>query len=1215
MTTSFKKSRHKKILALCLSSFMLAATAASFVACGDGKDSSVDDSEVSTTENDTSRITNGSFEFFEDDNGRNLIITSPTGWSKSTGSSASGSASSSQAASGIIDTSEEAWKNLTTSSGLAYDTESEAKANWDNLTAKDKLDFYDKWEEEDDDNDVEDLDFYDKDKDNFNIDIDDVPDCENPLTHYAEDAEDADKNDHVLMLHNTYSNGMGTAQKYTSSTTVTLEPGTSAIFSVWVKTLDMTYNGTKDEAGPAVDGNRGAYIGVTHTVGGTTLDQMEIKNIDTSKINAKPENGEWENNGWVEYTISLKGCSYASSTFTIVLGLGQGGGTDKFEYVDGYAFFDDAECTVVSNETYDEQVKDLPEDNKVDILTDSEKKIFEADKSYKDQFEYAIDLSSGVTSEAYDLSGKTLKTGLTEEKYNGVSYVSAPTEGKEVYGDLKLSTANDLVGRVNLDELKNNQNKYVQRIVKDDFENYPFDGTKDLLMLLSADGASYTATLKDDAFTLAPDSYLMLSFWLKTSDIGGFTGAGITVRETGTTNATSLSSLDTTSITTVDIDGEDGETIEDIYDGWQQCFLFVKNETDEERSFEIDFTYGPTTIVGTTNDSYYAGYAAFANFEICDMTKKMFSYSATDTYAQSVSLTGDSSASASTGFDSPASIPDKQIENGLAVPKNYKGVNGGSGYVVAGGADKEVNGYEYAGLINKKYAANYRAEYNKGNADYWLNKLAAAHNVTIDDQDKWWNELFGTATQPLLVYNDAEKAYGYIGSSQTISSGSYATVSVKVKVSKGAKAYIYLVDTTEKKYSDTLSLTTPKYSYWYDDDGNICAKDPSDKKFDKKTDIAFYLNEENGLYEANTRWSGYTSEMSGKFYANLSNYEKDDEGNLIVADGGVSYNYDDSKWKGQGKDGIAFYHKDGKYYAYKNYTTGNLSTEVLDLATIEGLARYTETPKHDLMMTVDGDETNGEWVTCTFYIHTGNEEKNYRLEVWSGDRTGETKSAEGSYVVFDANTPDAVDDKYSSLVDETIERIKNDNDWTTDEEFKEGYKDNVTYYTYSFYDSPLFLRYDSTLDKDEVGNKYTSYMQSSYTEGVAYLYYEDSETAKDNPLYTMFVDYSYTEVSVTADSTDTDDSTDDTTDDTNDMNMWLLISSLVIAIALFIAMIGLLVQKLVKKFHLKKAREGASNAASLNAAKRRYSKKPVEAPAKQPEEKPENKDDNDPYND
>ena len=77
--------------------------------------------------------------------------------------------------------------------------------------------------------------------------------------------------------------GRGTAQKYPSSTTVTLEPGTSAFFSVWVKTMDMTYNGTSEEKGPKVDGERGAYIGVTHTVGGTTLDPMQIKNIDTEK--------------------------------------------------------------------------------------------------------------------------------------------------------------------------------------------------------------------------------------------------------------------------------------------------------------------------------------------------------------------------------------------------------------------------------------------------------------------------------------------------------------------------------------------------------------------------------------------------------------------------------------------------------------------------------------------------------------------------------------------------------------------------------------------------------------------------------------------------------------------------------------------------------------------------------------------------------------------
>lgn len=252
------------------------------------------------------------------------------------------------------------------------------------------------------------------------------------------------------------------------------------------------------------------------------------------------------------------------------------------------------------------------------------------------------------------------------------------------------------------------------------------------------------------------------------------------------------------------------------------------------------------------------------------------------------------------------------------------------------------------------------------------------------------------------------------------------------------------------------------------------------------------------------------------------------------------------------------------------------------------------------------------------YLHLlypyGNADKNYRLEVWSGDREGTVKNPKDSYVVFDANSPSAVDSTYADLVNETVEMIKNANDWT-DDQFKENYGD-VTYYAYSFFDSAEFLRYDSTLDKDEVGNKYTSYKSSAYSEGISYLYYEDEQTAKNNPLYTMFVDYSYTEVTVTADSTESggDDGNEEET--TNDTNMWLFISSLVIAIALIIAVVGLLIQKLVKKAHLKKARAGASNAASLNAAKRRYAKK--EASEKKEAEQPkkeEPKDDGDPYND
>lgn len=1236
MTTSYTKRRNKKILALLLSSVMLAAAGTSLAACG-SSDADVDDSEKTYTESDDARIKNGSFEFFDDGDGKNLIITSPTSWSKSNGSSAQGTASSSKAASGIVDTADEAWNDLTTSSGLPHTTEAEAKKNWDNLTAKDKLEFYDVWEEENDDKELSDLDFYDAETDDYNITIDDVPDCENPGTHYATSDE---KNEHVLMLHNTYTDGRGTAQKYTSSSTVTLEAGTSAVFSVWVKTSDMTFNGTSEGKGSEVISGRGAYIGVTHTVGGTTLDQMQVKNINTEQIN--PDN---ENNGWVQYTFYFKGCSYATSTFTVVLGLGQGGGTDKFEYVDGYAFFDDVECTIVSNDDYDETVEALVSENKldpddiVDVFTDPSDKLFYTDKDYKGVFNYAIDLHNAF--DAYTLQDSGLKVGLTEEKSGNTTYVSgkpsggSPAAGTELYGQLNFATDNDVTGLYTLDELAalKASNKYLGKIYDNALSEYPEQFDKDILLLMSADGAAYTATLRDDAaFTLAPDSYLMISFWLKTSDLSGFTGATVTVHESEGSNTSSLSSLSTSSITTVDIDKIDPDTgevseEEDIYKSWQQCFLFLKNETTSDKSFYLTFSFGPTTIVGSTPSSYYPGFAAFTNFETFEMSKQQFGYVSTGTYATSVTLTGDELTSTA-GFDSAASIPEKQIEEGLANPLNYKGVYGASGFVSETGTDNTVNGNEYAGLINKKYAANYREEMNSltgaEKENYWLYKLANAYGVVIDDQDEWWNTIFGTSTQPLLIYNDERQAYGFIGSATSVSSSTYSTVSVRVKASLGSTAYLYLIDTTDSRYDKPLTVNTLAYTYWYDDSGNVCAKDPSDSSFDKKKDIAFYLNEDNGLYEVNRNWSGYTADMNGKYYANLSNYEKDEKGNLIVAEGGVSYNYDSSVWRHDGNDGIAFYFRDGKYYAYSDY-----KTEVTDLATVTALTpRYTNVNAEggqgdakNLVMTVTG---TGEWVTCTFYIHTGSEAKNYRLEVWSGSRDALEKNAAGSYVIFDSASPTSVD-SFSDLTAEAIDAIIEahnathpDDKWSTEKDVRDNYA-SITYYAYSFYDSPSFLRYDSTLDEDDVGNKYTSYTPSSYAEGIAYLYYEDPNADPGSTLYTMFVDYSFIDVSVTADSTD--DTTDDTTEETTsgDTNMWLFVSSLVIAIALVVAVVGLIIQKIVKKAHLKKARAAMSNASSLNAAKRRYARKSAAekeaapAPEKKAEPAPENN--NDPYDD
>lgn len=1194
MTTRNKKNRINKLLALCLSAFMVSAAGASLAACG-SEEGEVDQSEVTQSEVDSARIKNGSFEFFDDNGGKNLIITSPTGWSKSTGSSASGSASSSQTASGIVDTAEDAWKQIASSSGLAHSTEADARANWDNLTARDKLEFYQTWEEENEDGVLTDLDFYDADEDDFNIDFDDIEalaEEKNPGTHYGDEA--TDKNSHVLMLHNSYTDGRGTAQKYTSSTTITLQPGTGAKFSVWVKTMDLTFGGSAEELGSSVYGLRGAYIGITHTVGGNTLDQMQIKNIDTSR-----DESAAANNGWVQYTVYLKGCSYASSTFTVVLGLGQGGGTDKFEYVDGYAFFDDAECTVISYESFDSQAAGLPT---VGVDSSANEKLFQVDDAYRGKYAFAVDLYADF--ESYTLRESNFEIGLTEEK----GYVSAVPQGglaagQQVYGDLRLSTENDLTALTNASALKTHGKK----VVREAFENYPFEN-EDVLMLLSADGAAYTAKLTDTDFVLQPDARMTVSFWLKTSDIAGFTGAGVIVYDKDTENT--LSNLDTTSISTIDIDGDDGETVEDVYDGWQQCFLFLENDTETEKTFSIAFTYGTTSIIGSTNSSYYGGFAAFANFEVYrDMSAKEFGYAATGTYAQSVSLVGDEQSAVDSGFDNASLIPYKQIENNLALPKNYTGVNGGSQYVVSGSDDRETNGNPYAGLVNKAYAENYLANAadTENYPDYWLNKVATAAHVDLGDN--WWKDMFGTATQPLVIYHDEQSAYGYFGAVQTVSASSYATISVKVKVGGGASAYLYLIDSDDKE--NVLSVGTVAYTYWYDSKGNVCASDPSDPDFDEKTDVAFKLNTENGLYEVNPKWENAAA-YAGKYFANLSNYERDEAtGNLLVKEGGVSYNYN-SKWKNQGNDGVAFYYSDGKYYAYENHTV-----EVNDLATVEGIRRYDYSAAEDKSLMMKVDDTDGQWVTCTFYLHTGSESKNYRLEVWSGTRDGSVKSPAGSYVFFDASSPDSADSVYADLVNGEIETIKTANGWSKDDDFKAGYAE-VRYYAFSFYDTPAFLRYDSTLDENDVGNSYASYDATSYPEGVIYLYSVNTTDLPDQKQLKMFVDFSYIDVSVTPDSSSSSsDSGSTTTDDSeSNGNMWLFISSLVVAAALIVAVIGLAVQKILQKTHIKKARAVAADPTGATKRRRFARKNPETKSVEKPvEKKAPPKDENDPYND
>lgn len=1129
MKTSIEK-RKKQLLALCLAA-MMATSAGALVACTDSSDSSSSSSSSSSTTEevkDTGLIKNAGFETFNTNDGLNLIGTSVTGWTRAVNSTTSGSALSSKSASGIIDVSAEKWADLTTNTvdDPTALTNEEAEAKWDTLTSKDKLEFYEAWEDREENDDLkisEELkSFYQS----FNIDSEDLPTCKNPGTHYAEGDENADDTK-LLMIHNAYESSsyktLGTAQKYTSSSTVTVKAGTSAKFSVWVKTSDLKTSNTAGESQDAV--GRGAYVSVTHTVGGKTMDAFQVKNINTE--------GVTENNGWVQYSFYLRGTTYSDTTFTVVLGLGQGGGTDRMEYVNGYAFFDDIQCETIDNETFDNETSDA--DLTVGFAETSKEKTIDAAESEANKF--ALDFYGEFENFSFlDTIGTPKPT--TEKNTSGTTeYTAANGTEYPVYPGLGFDTTNDSVGKINLASLQNNSNKYLAKIYEDYFAEDDFLKGTDALLLMSANGAAYTAKSSYN-FSVNAGEYLALSFYVKTSEMNGFTGAGITLHDGN--NKTSISSIDTTTIAGVEV----GDN-EDIYDGWQQCLFFISNDTDDVETFSLSFTYGPTTVVGTTKSQYYAGFAAFAGFTMKNMDKSEFDSAASGTYAKLVSLQKDEIVAAGdSGFDTVAGVPTDAIKNGYANAQNYKGVTSESAYVKVGSNDTAINTLATAGLLNKEYVQIENEEGKKVENE----KYTAILN-TLGGSD--WNSVFGNATQPLVIYNEKaqESAYGFIGTTTSIAASTYSTISLRVKTN--GKAYVYLVDTDDDSRQSLLSVGR-QVSFWYDENGNVCDSDPTDEHFNNKKHVAFKL-QPNGLYKLNPEWR-YAAESgidANAYYANLANYEKDSEGNLIVAEGGVSYNYN-SQWDNEGQDGIAFYAKDGKYYADRA-----TQIEVNCLTSVAKLdARYEALETSEGLYFEIGN-TNGKWATVTFYVHTGDTAKNYRLEVWSGSRDGKTLNDAGTYAIFDAYKPSDVDEtSFGELIADRQSSIDTNDSLGL-------YFENA----FSFYDSAKYLRYNETIDENEVGNSYESYVSTDYTSGVAYLKYSESLT------YEAYADYALSEVTVTADATDDDTTTDDTEDDHDhsDTNIALLASSLVVAGVLIIVIAIIIIRKIVAWSRKKKA--------------------------------------------
>ena len=124
------------------------------------------------------------------------------------------------------------------------------------------------------------------------------------------------------------------------------------------------------------------------------------------------------------------------------------------------------------------------------------------------------------------------------------------------------------------------------------------------------------------------------------------------------------------------------------------------------------------------------------------------------------------------------------------------------------------------------------------------------------------------------------------------------------------------------------------------------------------------------------------------------------------------------------------------------------------------------------------------------------------------------------------------------------------------------------YYTFTFFDSKDYLRYDETTDEDGLGDPYYSYLQSANEEQLVWLRYSQAAENGQLACESFYLDYSASDVTVEREYPEQND-TDTDTDHTHDtgeepMNIWLLIASGSLAVVLLFAIAAVIVRRIVK---------------------------------------------------
>lgn len=810
-----------------------------------GSTSSDKEDDKTTTKIDEQTIKNGNFEFYSDNKGL-YPISNPDNWTKGT----SGSTSSSM--SGVIDTGKERWDYITDENlpktledNDDLDSTSDDKKDY-NGALTDDLPYKNPHLATDDSSTDEHAKDYIENpfthKYRYDADGKIIDRAGNEVTTYEnEDGElfldeefKTPLETSVLMLHNYRSNDYhGTETYYTSSTTVSLEANTAAEISLWVKTTELYY-GAADKNRNPVTFDRGAYIKVNTQVGGNSLDAFEIKNINTEQLVETPKKlvdekevidyENWDDNGWVKYTVYVAASSFATTNVNIVLGLGE----NESNTVEGYAFFDDisitkydnvadmqAACTAGWNNVIHEKVDDTDPDSNVSYpLAPDAKNEFRTDirkvqtedteggnivteKVYEYNFadrHFFIDFANSAfkSTSAINLRTDNVTAGLTVDDTDTGKYVCTKYDDTTNKYHTNLDpvdyTGTYIPSGLRTNGLDINSDILATTTVKSE-EGWSFDGQfgsateyndiltpalktatqlpganglqTDALVMLSAYGAAYEAHITDASFTLADGQYMLVSFWIKTADMNGNTAATVTAKGLdGDKDITSTSF-------TVDSTAYEKVTIgedEDAYKGWVRCFVRVANTSNDKttnKQFEIVVNFGNTSIRSTDKSSYNAGWVALTNFSAMELDKDVYDY--TSGLAQTTSLEfTEKVEEPSHKFDTEEGSKN-EIKTDLATPASYKGVNGASATVKLNNSPdsvKDLSGYHDT---NKNNFAGLLSKDNVENYKdkSWYTALSAIEaDKLAANGGDLWDAVFGERSLQPLLIVNSERSFG-----------------------------------------------------------------------------------------------------------------------------------------------------------------------------------------------------------------------------------------------------------------------------------------------------------------------------------------------------------------------------------------------------------------------------------------------------------------------